>query len=78
MTIPKSCHISIIGAGPAGSVAACYDSRLQDIIFATTHNQRVCQMICSILAGYAWDENNPYVAKPERGLPALAKMSKNE
>ena len=29
-------------------------------------------MISSILAGYAWDTNNPYVEKPERRLKALA------
>ncbi len=28
-------------------------------------------MICSILAGYAWDQENPYVNKTERRLAAL-------
>lgn len=55
-------------------VAAWYDGRLQDIIFANSHNHRVRQMICSILAGYAWDEQNPYVAQPERRLTALAEV----
>ena len=31
-------------------------------------------MISSILAGYAWDENNPYVAEPKRRLRVLAEL----
>lgn len=58
-------------------VAAWYDGRLQDIIFADNQSPRIRQMICSILAGYAWDENNPYVAKPERRLSALAAMCRS-
>lgn len=53
-------------------VAAWYDGRLQDIIFSDGHNRRIRRMICSILAGYAWDERNPYVVQPERRLTALA------
>ena len=29
-------------------------------------------MISSILAGYAWDTKNPFVAKPEQHLSDLA------
>jgi hypothetical protein len=28
-------------------------------------------MIASILAGYAWDTDNPYVAQPKRRLDVL-------
>ena len=59
-------------------VAAWYDGGLQDIIFADGHNHRIRRMICSILAGYAWDENNPYVAKPKRRLAALAEMCRSK
>lgn len=59
-------------------VAAWYDGRLQDIIFADGQNQAIRQMICSILAGYAWDENNPYVTKTERRLSALAEMCRSQ
>jgi hypothetical protein len=31
-------------------------------------------MICSILAGYAWDTNNPYVRDSERRLKVLAEL----
>jgi hypothetical protein len=29
------------------------------------------RMICAVLAGYAWDESNAYVADPVRRLNAL-------
>ena len=31
-------------------------------------------MICSVLAGYAWDDTNPFVTKPEKSINALAKV----
>ncbi|MDF1790481.1 MAG: NAD(P)/FAD-dependent oxidoreductase [Thalassobaculaceae bacterium] len=55
-------------------VSAWYDGRLQDIIFAEDKRIPIQQMICSVLAGYAWDMNNPYVAQPERRLTALAEI----
>ncbi len=59
-------------------VSAWYDSRLQDIIFARSPTARIRQMICSILAGYAWDEANPYVAQPYRRLNALAEACRRQ
>ncbi|TQV87855.1 NAD(P)/FAD-dependent oxidoreductase [Aliikangiella coralliicola] len=58
-------------------VNAWYDGRLQDIIFYQDSSQQVRKMICAILAGYAWDENNPYVAQPERRLNVLAEICKS-
>jgi flavin-dependent dehydrogenase len=58
-------------------VNAWYDGRLQDIIFYSGASSEVKQFICSILAGYAWDEANPYVAQPERRLDVLARICKN-
>ena len=55
-------------------VEAWYDGRFQDIIFAEKKQERIVQMICSILAGYAWDESNPYVAQSKRRLAALAEI----
>lgn len=57
-------------------VQAWYDGRLQDIIFYQDASSDVREMVCSILAGYAWDENNPYVAKPGRRLNVLADICK--
>ncbi|MGB0495707.1 MAG: NAD(P)/FAD-dependent oxidoreductase [Kangiellaceae bacterium] len=57
-------------------VEAWYDGRLQDIIFYQRSENEVKEMISSILAGYAWDDENPYVSKSERRLDALAKICK--
>ena len=54
-------------------VTAWYDGRLQDIIFAADKSDEATRMICSVLAGYAWDTNNPFVRKPER-LNTLAQL----
>ncbi|MCG8312888.1 MAG: tryptophan 7-halogenase [Pseudomonadales bacterium] len=55
-------------------VEAWYDTRLQDIIFAAQKNPKVKAMVSSILAGYAWDENNPYVAESRRRVDVLAQI----
>jgi hypothetical protein len=55
-------------------VNAWYDGRFQDIIFHEAQSPEIRKMICSILAGYAWDESNPYVLNPERRLNTLWKF----
>jgi flavin-dependent dehydrogenase len=55
-------------------VRAWYDGRFQDIMFAKTQPPEIRRMICSILAGYAWDQRNPFVAEPERRLDMVAKL----
>jgi flavin-dependent dehydrogenase len=55
-------------------VRAWYDGRFQDIMFSKTQPPNIRRMICSILAGYAWDESNPFVAEPERRLQMLAEL----
>jgi flavin-dependent dehydrogenase len=55
-------------------VKAWYDGRFQDIMFAKTQPPAIRGMICAILAGYAWDETNPFVAEPERRLDMVAKL----
>lgn len=57
-------------------VRAWYDGRFQDIMFAKNQPANIRRMICSILAGYAWDENNPFVAEPERRLNMVAELCK--
>ena len=51
-----------------------YDHRFQDVIYAENRNADISRMISSILAGYAWDEANPYVEKSECRLSALAEL----
>jgi flavin-dependent dehydrogenase len=59
-------------------IAAWYDGRLQDIIFARRTEPRIQRMICSVLAGYAWDETNPFVAQPGRRITALAEVCRRQ
>ncbi|UGA54080.1 NAD(P)/FAD-dependent oxidoreductase [Vibrio sp. VB16] len=51
-----------------------YTGKLQKVIFYENANPRIKQMICAILAGYAWDESNPYVKESEKKLATLAEI----
>lgn len=58
-------------------VQAWYDGRFQDVIFAPQNaNKKVRGMLSSILAGYAWDLDNPYVKDSKRRLNTLAELCK--
>lgn len=48
-----------------------YTGELQDIIYYPRQTPLIRRMISSVLAGYAWDESNPYVADPVRRLNVL-------
>ena len=47
-------------------VESWYRGGFQDVIFHEDQSADVRRMISAILAGYAWDQANPYVAKPAR------------
>ncbi|QEH17153.1 NAD(P)/FAD-dependent oxidoreductase [Histophilus somni] len=51
-----------------------YDHSFQDVIYARNPQPEIRQMLSSILAGYAWDEENPFVAKSAPRLKALAEL----
>lgn len=53
-------------------VDAWYDGRLPRVIFNAQQTPRIRSMISSVLAGYAWDENNPFVTASRRRLDSLA------
>ncbi|WP_028238184.1 NAD(P)/FAD-dependent oxidoreductase [Stutzerimonas azotifigens] len=55
-------------------VEGWYDCTFQNVIYYEHAQPEIRRMICSILAGYAWDENNPYVADPKRRLRVLAEL----
>ncbi|HMV68144.1 MAG TPA: tryptophan 7-halogenase, partial [Myxococcota bacterium] len=55
-------------------VNAWYDGALQRIFFARQANEEFKRMICSVLAGYVWDESNPFVAHHERRVYQVARM----
>lgn len=51
-----------------------YDESFQDVIYARSPQPEIREMISSILAGYAWDIKNPFVAKSQQRLAALAEL----
>lgn len=55
-------------------VDAWYDGRFQDVIFHQNPNPEIKAMISSILAGYAWDEQNPYVKNARARFDTLAEI----
>jgi flavin-dependent dehydrogenase len=55
-------------------VEAWYQGSFQKIIFHEGGSPEVHRMISSILAGYAWDTRNPFVAEPKRRLAVLAEI----
>ncbi|GAB2497000.1 NAD(P)/FAD-dependent oxidoreductase [Pseudoxanthomonas sangjuensis] len=56
-------------------VEAWYEGGFQRVIFHRDQQPEVRRMICSILAGYAWDEKNPYVNDPSgRRMRALEEL----
>jgi flavin-dependent dehydrogenase len=59
-------------------VAGWYDGSLQDVIFFPRQTANIRRMICAVLAGYAWDKDNPYTG-PQSGrrLRALAEICRS-
>ncbi len=55
-------------------VDAWYEGRFQKIIFHPHSTPEVRHMISAILAGYAWDTSNPYVADSRRRLSVLEEL----
>lgn len=51
-----------------------YNHSFQDVIYAKNPDPKIRAMLSSILAGYAWDTNNPFVAKSDARLTALAEI----
>ena len=58
-------------------VEGWYSGALQDVIFYQERNPKIKQMVCSILAGYAWDQSNPYVNESKRRLKTLAEICRS-
>jgi len=55
-------------------VDAWYDETLHKIFFAPDINTGLKQMICSALAGYVWDLENPFVSNHDRKLLQLVRI----
>lgn len=54
-------------------VESWYRGAFLKVIFHPKQDAHVRRMICSVMAGYAWDPKNPYVAEPRR-LRALEEL----
>ncbi|WP_111747384.1 NAD(P)/FAD-dependent oxidoreductase [Salinisphaera orenii] len=55
-------------------VDAWYDASLQDVFFTPYPPSDVRQRVGSILAGYVWNGNNPFVVQPKRRLRTLCRL----
>jgi hypothetical protein len=53
-------------------VLGWYDGTLPRVFFAPSPSGNIKKMICSVLAGYVWDQSNPFVRDHENKLQQLA------
>jgi len=54
-----------------------YNGNLQELFFHRPENKEVKRKICAVLAGYVWNEENPFVKKHYRAVSSLAYSLKN-
>ncbi|AFL80443.1 flavin-dependent dehydrogenase [Aequorivita sublithincola DSM 14238] len=55
-------------------VSEWYTGNLQKIFFHRPENPVVKEQICAVLAGYVWDETNPFVKNHNRLVKTVAKV----
>jgi len=55
-------------------VMAWYDGTLEKIFYAQNQDPLIKRQICSVLAGYVWDQENPYVSDHAGALKRLSKL----
>ena len=55
-------------------VNSWYNGDLHQIFFTKDPDPGIKKQICSVLAGYVWDDENPFVKKHERAVSTLAKI----
>ena len=55
-------------------VMAWYDGTLEKIFFSKNPDPLIKRQICSVLAGYVWDQQNPFVRNHEKALRGLARL----
>lgn len=51
-----------------------YDGSLFKIFFTENPDEKIMSQICSVLAGYVWDDNNPFVKNHEKNVRTLARF----
>lgn len=57
-------------------VSTWYTGELHDIFFSQNQDPEIKKQICSVLAGYVWDLDNPFVKKHEQAVRSLHKVLK--
>lgn len=50
-----------------------YSGDLFNIFFAENRNPEIMSQICSVLAGYVWDDTNPFVKNHEKNVRTLSR-----
>lgn len=55
-------------------VEGWYNGDLHEIFFHENQNEKIKSQICSVLAGYVWDLENPFVRKHKNAVGSLAKI----
>ena len=54
-------------------VMTWYDGSLEKIFYAHDQDLSIKEKICSVLAGYVWDQDNEYVREHATAIPALVR-----
>lgn len=55
-------------------VSTWYTGELHDIFFSKNQDPEIKKQICSVLAGYVWDNENPFVKKHEQAVKSLHRV----
>ncbi len=55
-------------------VEGWYNGDLHEIFFHENQDEKIKSQICSVLAGYVWDLENPFVTKHKNAVGSLAKI----
>ncbi|MBO9151057.1 NAD(P)/FAD-dependent oxidoreductase [Chitinophaga sp. GCM10012297] len=55
-------------------VMAWYEGTLDTIFFSKNPDPEIKRQICSVLAGYVWDQSNPYVKNHDEAPKRLARL----
>lgn len=59
-------------------VETWYNGDLKEVIYATKADPAIKSHICSILAGYVWDQKNPIVRRHSRAIKNLAEVIRKD
>ena len=62
----------------ASYVKEWYTGNLQTIFFEGVDNKEIKRQICAVLAGYVWDESNPFVKNHHRLIKTVADVIRLE